>query len=188
MKALVEQLPKQSQKNPLRGSAAAPSSGSNPSGGFKQLKGREYALAYPDNWEVFGDKDAAAVAIAPREGIIQGSGAIGYGAIASFFFPETKTRDLQQATDELIAHLHGGNPNMRLVSNVRRRVRVEDSAGLVTTLSNSSPYQGQVETDVLLTVARPQGVFYMLFVAPRADFRSLEGTFNEMVNSLRFSN
>ena len=186
-KALVQQIPRQSVSTPSRAPAVAPSAASNPSGGFKQLRGREYALSYPDNWEVFQNKDA--VAIAPREGIVQGSGAVGYGAVAGFFFPQSKTRDLQQSTDELIAHLHSLNPDMRVGAGNPRRVTVEDSPGLVSLISNSSPYQGQAETDLLLTVARPRGLFYLLFIVPQqADFRGLEGTFNEMVNSIRFSN
>lgn len=193
MKSLVGQLPQMRNQQPaLRsGGANAPPSTSRPSGGFKQLQGREFALSYPDNWEVFGDNQSASVTIAPREGIVQGSnggGAIGYGAIVSFYFPESQTRDLQQATEELIHHLHSNNPSMQVASNTRRRVRVEGNNGLVTTLTSDSPYRGQTETDVLLTVMRSQGLFYMIFIAPQSDFRNLQGTFDEMVRSIRFSN
>ena len=190
-KTLVAQLPQvRSQPNALRASAAPPSSSSHPSGSFKQLRGREFALSYPSNWEVFGDNDAATITIAPREGIVQGSGSsgIGYGAIVSYYFPESQTKDLQRATDDLVHHLHAANPSMREVSSNRRRVNVEGSPGLITTLASNSPYQGQTETDVLLTVDRPQGLFYMIFVAPEADFRNLQSTFYEMVRSIRFSN
>ena len=40
--------------------------------------------------------------IAPRAGIIEGANgasAVGYGVIVSYFVPQSKTRDLQQATD-----------------------------------------------------------------------------------------
>jgi hypothetical protein len=168
----------------------APSAASRPSGGFKQLRGREFALSYPDNWQVFGDKDAATVTIAPREGIVQGangSGSVGYGAIVSYYFPESKTHDIERATDDLIHHLRASNPSMHAVAAARRSVTVEDSAGLVTTLASDSPYSGQAETDVVLTVDRPQGVFYIIFIAPQQDFKSLQDTFDEMVNSIRFS-
>src|SRR5207247_3089832 len=115
-KALVAKLPQsRSQPRELRGAVATPSATSRPSGRFKQLRGREYALSYPDNWEVFGENNAATVTIAPREGIVQssnGGSAVGYGVIVSYFFPESKTSDLAQATDELIHHLHASNPNM----------------------------------------------------------------------------
>jgi hypothetical protein len=191
-KELVAKLPQmESKPNPLRNSAASPTSISQPSGRFKQLKGREFALSYPDNWDVFGDNNAATVTIAPREGLVQasnGGSAVGYGAIVSYYFPETQTSDLQQATDELIQHLHATNSNLRVASNSRRRVTVEGSPGLVTTLTSDSPFQGQTETDVLLTLSRPQGLFYMIFIAPQADFRNLQSTFDEMVRSIRFSN
>src|SRR5262245_60216334 len=162
IKSLVAQLLQgRTQRNPLGASSAPPSAASRPSGSFKQLRGREFALSYPANWEIFGDNDAATVTIAPREGIVQGSGGgggVGFGAIVSYYFPESQTRDLQRATDDLIHHLHAANPSMREVSSNRRRVTVEGSAGQVTTLASNSPYQGQNETDVLLTVDRPQGL------------------------------
>jgi hypothetical protein len=191
-KALVAKVPQsRSQPRELRGAVAAPSTASRPSGRFKQLRGREFALSYPDNWEVFGDNNAATVTIAPREGIVQssnGGSAVGYGVIVSYFFPEPKTGDLPQATDELIHHLHAANPNMRVTSESPRRIRVEDGPGLVTTLASDSPFQGQIETDVLLTVLRPQGLFYMIFIAPQSDFGDLQSTFDDMANSMRFSN
>ena len=117
-----------------------------------------------------------------------GGNAIGYGAIVSYYFPEASNQDLQQATDDLIHHLHAANPSMRITTAPRRRVTVEGGPGLVTTLASDSPYRGQSETDLLLTVSRPQGLFYMIFIAPEADFRNLQGTFDEMMRSIRFSN
>ena len=192
MKSLVGQLPQlRTQPGGLRSGSNAPAPTTRPSGGFKQLRGREFALSYPDNWEVFGDDQGASMTIAPREGVVQGSnggGAIGYGVIVSYYFPESQTRNLQQATDELIHHLHSTNPSMQVAPGSRRSVRIDGSNGLVTTLASNSPYQGQTESDVLLTVIRPQGLFYMIFVAPQSEFRNLQGTFDEMVRSIRFSN
>src|SRR5258708_7564259 len=126
--------------------------------------------------------------IAPREGIVEGSnggGAVGYGAIVSYYFPESQPRDVAQSTNELIQHLHGSNPSLRVAGN-SRRVSVDGAQGLVTTLASNSPYQGKTETDVLLTALRPQGLFYMIFIAPESDFRNMQSTFDEMVRSIRF--
>ncbi len=191
-KALIANLPQlSSQPNALLTGATPPSTASHPSGEFKQLKAREFAFSYPANWQVYGDSNAATATIAPRDGIVPtpgGSSAIGYGAIASYYFPESHSQDLQQASDELIHHLHAGNPSMRITTAPRRRITVEGSPGLVTTLASDSPYRGQTETDVLLTISRPQGLFYMIFIAPEADFRNLQSTFEEMMRSIRFSN
>jgi beta-barrel assembly-enhancing protease len=187
MKSLVGQLPQdQSGQNPLRSGVAPPPASSRPTGGLKTLRGREFAISYPDNWQVFGDKDSATATIAPRAGIVKG--AVGYGATVSYFFPESKTDGLQQQSDDLIHHLVVTNPGMRVVSNSRRRLKVEDSQGLITTLAGNSPYQGQRETDVLVTVSRPEGLFYMILIAPDSEVRNLQSTFDEMVRSIRFSN
>jgi hypothetical protein len=55
-------------------------------------------------------------------------------------------------------------------------------------LAGDSPFQGQTETDMLLTVNRPQGLFYMIFISPQSDFHELQSTFDEMIRSIRFSN
>jgi hypothetical protein len=67
-------------------------------------------------------------------------------------------------------------------------MNVESSPALLTTLISDSPYQGQTETDVLLTVDRPQGVFYMMFICPQSEYSALRETLDEMVHSIRFSN
>jgi hypothetical protein len=191
-KALVAKLPPpQRAPGAPRIEASAPTSASKPSGRYKQLKGREYAISYPENWEVLGDSNAATLTIAPREGLVQDAGGrsqVGYGVIVSYFFPESKTTDLQQATGELIHHLHAANPNLRAASAAPRRIKVEGDQALVTRLTSDSPYRGQAETDVLLTVNRPQGLFYMIFIAPERDYRDLERVFDEMASSIRFSN
>ena len=94
--------------------------------------------------------------------------------------------NLQNATDELIHHLHAGNPSMQISGN-RRRVKVAGHDGLVTNMASNSPFGGP-ETDVLLTVARPEGLFYMIFIAPQQEFRNLQAVFDQMVSSIRFNN
>jgi beta-barrel assembly-enhancing protease len=181
--------PKQQGALPGASGSSTPAPTTRPSGSFKQLQARGFSLQYPDNWEAFGDNDSASVTIAPREGILQSSGggsAIGYGAIVSFFFPESQNRNLQQSTDQLIQRLRASNPSME-VSGGRRRVSVQGSQGLVTTMTNTSPYQGATETDVLLTVQRPEGLFYMIFIAPQQNFQQLQSTFDAMVRSIRFT-
>ncbi|MGH9657909.1 MAG: M48 family metalloprotease [Bryobacteraceae bacterium] len=159
-------------------------------GGFRQLKGREFALSYPDNWEVHGDRESAMITIAPRAGIVEGRGgnAVGYGAIVSYYFPDRRARDLGAATDALIRHLHSLNPSMQVTSRERRRLRVDGSSAMLTQLASDSPFAGHAETDLLVTVERPQGLFYVVFIAPQRDFRRFEGAFDEMTRSIRFSN
>ena len=87
-KALVAKLrPPHNQPAELRIGVPARATPSRPSGGFKQLRGRGFAVSYPANWDVIGDSKAAAVTIAPRAGVAQtanGGSAIGYGVMVSW--------------------------------------------------------------------------------------------------------
>ena len=94
-----------SQPNALRTGASPPDPPSPATGGYRTLKSAQFELSYPDNWVLFGDNKAASFTIAPKDGIVQapdGHSALGFGAIVSYYFPESQTReDLQQATNEL---------------------------------------------------------------------------------------
>jgi Zn-dependent protease with chaperone function len=180
-------LPAPSRQGNLRSSAAPPNE--PPSGGWKDLHGQSFNVSYPGNGLVFGDRQSSMMTIAPREGLVQGSEGgteVGYGAILSYYTPRGRT-DLRSATSELVNSLQASNPSIQLASRNQRRVRVSGSDGLVTMLRSSSPFGG-AETDALLTVGRPEGLFYMVFVAPERQFPQLQGAFEQMIGSLRFAN
>ena len=155
-----------------------------PSGDWLQFRGQHFTVSYPGNWKAFGDNASQSVTIAPREGVVQnqnGGAAIGYGVILSYYAPDTERQgDLNGATDDLVHHLRLENQGMQTVGEARS-VRVNGADGLVTMLETASPYGG-VETDALLTVIRPEGLFYMVFIAPQKSFAGLQGAFDQMVN------
>ena len=167
----------------------APAGRPQASGQFKQLAGRRFALSHPDNWEVFGDPNSGSVTIAPRSGIVQaGNGSqIAYGAVTSYFSPRDNARSLSAANDQLIDDLMRSNQGMRLASRQPRRTRIDGSEALITQLSSQSALGG-AETNMLLTVQRPEGIFYMVFIAPQKDYASLQRTFDQIAQSLRFTN
>jgi hypothetical protein len=160
-----------------------------PSGGMRELSNRYFALQYPDAWQAYGDQNSGSVTIAPREGLVQtsrGGTSIGYGTVLSYFTPDSANAGLREATDDLIHHLRTENPGMRVTSRKPRSVRIAGSPGLVTMLESDSPYGG-VETDAVLSIVRPEGLFYMVFIAPQQNFRNLESTFQRMIDSIRFT-
>lgn len=184
-KRLVGGLPAPRQATNADRAAAMPSA---PSGGMRELAGQSFRLAFPGSWQTYGDKNGGMVTIAPAEGLVQTRGGgtqIAYGAILSYFFPEQSRNNLQESTNELVHHLHATNPSMR-ASGQQRRVRVDGQNGLITMLSSSSPFGG-AEVDALLTVQRPEGLFYMVFIAPQENFNQLQSTFDQMVRSIRFA-
>ena len=180
-------LPAPRKGGNVRGAASPPADA--PSGGWQQLRGRTFSVSYPAGWQAYGDQSSAAVTIAPKQGIVQasdGGASVGYGAILSYFQPDSGKRDLAGATDDLIHHLRTSNPQMEVSSRAPQRVRVDGSQGLLTMLSSASPYGG-AETDALLTVARPEGLFYMVFIAPERQFTNLQDALTQMIRSIRFA-
>lgn len=183
MKSLAAQLPSPRKPGSPAVSSAAPSP---PSRDYRRLDTRNFSLAYPANWETFGDRDSAVVTIAPREGLVQGPNGgpqVGYGAVLSYYSPRN-VGGVREATDELIQELRSVNRNLRVATSPRS-TRVDGSPALLTTLRGASPWGGE-ETNVLLTVQRPEGLFYMVFVGPRAQFSRLEGAFDQMLDSIDF--
>ncbi|MGH9674419.1 MAG: M48 family metalloprotease, partial [Bryobacteraceae bacterium] len=161
-----------------------------PSSTLRNYKGQGYLIGYPDNWEVFGDANSPSVTIAPRAAIAQGPNGvqIAYGVIASFYVREGQRRgDLRSETANLIREMQRANPGMRQGREQSSRVTVDGQEGMLTTLYSSSAFRGETEVDVLLTVLRPEGVFYMVFISPEREFQQIRPTFQEMLRSVRFS-
>ena len=164
---------------------------SRPSGRTKQFQGKAYSLNYPDNWQTFGEQDAPAVTIAPREGVItdaRGQSQIGYGLMASYSLPQGDYIDIARDTENLVQQLLKSNANMRRASDPQRSIVVAGQKGLTTILESQSPFPGEVEVDMLVTVPRPEGLFYVVLIAPRSEWSGVQRTFDDIVKSIRFPN
>ena len=164
-------------------SAALPSEASD---GLRRLETNAVSLGYPRDWRAFGERGSAVVTIAPRQGLVQnqnGGLSLGYGTVVSYYQPQSGQIDLQQSTRELIGQLGLVNPNLRTES--QQRVSVDSNPALLTTLRGVSPYGGS-ERDFLLTVPRPEGLFYIVFVVPERYVARSEGTFGQILRSIRF--
>ena len=167
--------------------AAAPPA-ARPNGRLREYRGQAFALSYPDNWQVFGDRQGNMVTIAPPEGIVRGANgqvAVGYGFEVSYYFPQGTSIDLNRDTQALIQQLQEGNSGMR-VGRPGRNISIAGERALETTLYSRSPYQGEQEVDELVTTPRPEGLFYMVFIAPQSEFGQIEGAFQDILRSVRF--
>jgi hypothetical protein len=201
MKQIVASLPPPPKQPAQQGAASADRQGQGqpgqpvgsgtvtPSGKFKTAQGSDFTINYPDNWEVFGDSSAGSLTIAPRAGLIQNSRGgtdIAYGMMTAHYFPQDKKPNLQQDTNDLVKQIIGGNPGMQQ-TQAAKSVKVAGTNALLTPLSSSSPLQGKRENDLLLTVPRPESIFYIMFVAPEQDWKSTQPAFDNAVSSLRFT-
>ncbi len=180
--------PPRQQGTAKKAADTGPAKPAPPSGQFLNYEGSTLKVRYPDNWKPGGD--ANSVTFAPEGGYItaaNGNSSLAYGVIASVFELPTGAggqANLQSATTQLIDSLRESNTGLRKVGE-SNSIRVDGQAGLATTLSNVSPAGGN-ETDWLITVVRPEGLVFFVFVAPEADFASYRRTYQDMVNSIRW--
>jgi len=155
--------------------------------GYKKLTTPQFSIEYPSTWRIHGESDSALLAVAPDEGIVigvNGDPAIGYGSVLSYFFADPSRSSLTDATGDLIQRLRTEDPGISQMGN-QRRAELDKQPALITTLTSNSPFGG-AETDMLVTVARPEGLFHLIFISPERDWNEAHLTFEHMVQSIRF--
>ncbi len=157
-----------------------------PSDRYRTLNHSAFRIAYPENWQVFGD-ESSAVTIAPRAGIFDN--AVAYGVIVSSFQPEAgPDNSLDATTHQLLAVLHQSNPDLRVIG-YDEDIAVNGLPGKSVFLVGPSPnHKGgnpQRERDWLVALQRDDAtLLYLLFIAPEEDFRQLRPAFENMLRSL----
>jgi beta-barrel assembly-enhancing protease len=173
-----------------------------PSNRVKPFENSILRIEYPDNWQARGQGDIAAT-ITPDRGMVddgRGNQALAYGVIMNMYelrdssyyqnqlqsggYGQSSGQSLEDATNRLIEELRRSNQGMRIIRSPES-IRVDGQSALSTDLSNDSP-QGGRETNWLITVPRPEGLLFFVFVVPDGDFQSYNHTFRIMLDSVRF--
>ena len=173
-----------------------------PSDRVRAFENSVLRIEHPDNWQAYGQGDIAAT-ITPDKGMVddgRGNQALAYGVIVNMYEPRTDSNyqkqlqsegygqssglSLEDATNRLIEELRRSNQGMRIIRSPEG-IRVDGVRALSTDLSNESPLGGR-ETDWLVTVPRPEGLLFFVFVAPDGDFQSYNHTFRIILDSVRF--
>ena len=158
-----------------------------PSASLRSFSHRDFAISYPENWQVYGDQNSA-VTIAPQSGVSQN--AVAYGVMINTYQPEDANVSLDQATHDLLASLRQSNPDLREIGH-DENIRVNGVAGKSVDLIGTSPLRDQSghsiqERDWLVAVMRQDGgLLYIVSIAPDKDFESLRPTFEQMLKSLQ---
>lgn len=192
--AIVKKLPPPppppAAQQAATGSGAAQAPPSKPSDRLVGYQGRAFRFSHPDNWRAMGDQNSPSVTVAPEDGLVKsadGNVSVGRGVIANFQAADKSRRiDLARETDALIRQLRSENPSLKQSEASSRRIKVDGQAGLMTTLNTESPYAGSTETDLLVTVSRPEGLYYIVFVAPQQELSQYQPTFDKLLQSVRF--
>ncbi|HTR35967.1 MAG TPA: M48 family metallopeptidase [Bryobacteraceae bacterium] len=144
-----------------------------PSKELAEFDGSSYSLRYPANWQAHRGDQGDAVTIGPRGGVLPD--AVGYGIEVNHFDGDSVA---------LVRHLEEQNPEMHMAKEPRN-IEVGGRSAVLNTLDSRSPYGGG-EVDVVVTVQRPEGLFYMVFIAPKPEFQTVQPVFEDMLRSVRF--
>jgi hypothetical protein len=158
-----------------------------PSNRYRDYANEWVQLRHPDNWSARASDQS--VMLAPENGIVSGTqgDSIAYGMMIAIFPPrpaQSGRFELQDATSQLIADLQRANPNQQ-VTRTSSMMRVGGERAMSTQLRNDSPLGGY-ETNWLVTVLRPEGLFYFVGVAPEQEYGNYRSALEKVIDSVRF--
>lgn len=187
IKSVVQKLPPAPEEGDSKsaGTVKFPEGDLRPSSSYRSFKNNLYQLSYPENWEVFENRETGSATFAPRAGIGQGedgSTAIALGLLINYHRPDSGSVDLRRDTDALIQQIVNSNKDMHLQRS--QEARWNGRTVMVTRLEAPSPFEGQVEIDTVITLVRPQGLFYLIMVTPRNLEDDLQYAFEDILNSM----
>jgi beta-barrel assembly-enhancing protease len=171
-----------------QGGQAEPLTQVRPNGRYKQFQAQVFRINHPENWESFAAQDAPSVTIAPRGALIAGPNGqthIGYGMIVSYYLPQGSNVDLNRDTAALVQQFQ--QSGVRRTNEQPRNIQVAGQKALMVALESESPYQGEVEVDMLVTTVRPEGLFYILFITPKSEWGAVSKDFTTVVGSVQFA-
>lgn len=142
-------------------------------------------VSVPDNWREIRNNDSVWFTPEGAYGQYQGQEVFTHGVNFGGFRPQS--RDLRQATQELINSLTQGNRNLRQTSGFQR-TNVVGRSGLSAQLTNINEATGQAEAVTLVTTQLRNGeLFFMLALAPQSEARSFSTAFNNILRSIRLN-
>ncbi|MGB7728627.1 MAG: M48 family metallopeptidase [Candidatus Acidiferrum sp.] len=161
----------------------------DPSPDVTRLRYSKASLTYPINWKNYTRKNS--VVVVPVGGIVDagnGQGILAWGMIGGIAQVKGKSKGspdaLRDETQKVIAVLQKENESME-VDKPPADTTVDGSQALSTYLRNDSP-AGGTETDWLVTVIAPQGLYYYVFVSPTEDFPRFQPAFQQILTSVQF--
>jgi beta-barrel assembly-enhancing protease len=157
-----------------------------PSSRYRNFNEGVFSVSVPENWRQVSEQGS--LWFAP-EGAY-GSSANGQPIFThgvSFGTVQTRSRNLQQATDEFINGLQQSSGNLRSRSGYQRTT-VGGRSGLLITLGNINETTGRSEVvNVVTTQMRDGQVFYMIAVSPDTDYGTYQNVFLTILRSVQLN-
>ena len=156
--------------------------------GFADLRTKDFAVAYPNNWQAGQAAQGGSLYLVPQGGVAKSqNGGIELiaGAMIDYFVPENGNVELRASTNALLDSLRKGDPALRVERT--EQVQVGGKPGLFTRLTTRSSYPQDPEQIVYFySVVRPVGLWTMALAYPRSRFGEAEQRLMQILESVAF--
>jgi len=155
-----------------------------PSASFRTFAGGNlFRISVPSNWRELSNSTNT-VTFSPQGAYGSSNGQSVFTHGVEVGVGRNETHEIDTATQELIEALARGNPNLGR-PNGFDRVTIAGRRGLRTLLGNLSEATGQPETiELVTTQLRDGNLFYVIAVAPKAEFVSYSAVFDRILGSI----
>jgi predicted Zn-dependent protease len=153
------------------------------SGRYQKYQSGELSFSFPEEWAL-SDGGSGSLTITDANGRV--GDAVGYGILVNRVAAANGKIQLARDTAEYLRGLTSSNSDVRTEAEPTE-LTVGGSPAMMARLSSKSPYRDQRETDVVITIDRGSQMVVIVFVAPTAQFQTLEPSFKKVSQSLRFS-
>jgi hypothetical protein len=142
-------------------------------------------VSVPDNWRELSQQGSVWFAPSGGYGSANGQSVFTHGV--NIGVAQTRSRDLQQATNEFLNSLQQGNGNLRARSGYQR-MDVNGRYGLLITLGNVNEATGRSEIiNVVTTELRNGELFYMITVSPENEYNNYQNVFLSILRSVQLN-
>ena len=155
-----------------------------PSSRYQAFNKGAITASIPENWhEMEGQKGGTWFAPNGAYGTANGQAvfthAVNLGVV------QTRTKDAQQATDEFVKGITGGNLRAR---GGYERMDFDGRQGRLITFDNVNEATGRAELVNILTTQLKNGdLFYMIAVSPTDEYKNYQNVFLTIVRSIRLT-
>jgi Zn-dependent protease with chaperone function len=158
--------------------------------GFKDLRTKDFAVAYPGGWQAGQAQAGGSLFIVPQGGAAktqQGGIELIAGAMIDYYVPPGGSEGLEAATKALLQSLRQGDSNLKIVNT--EPVSVAGKAGILTRFTTRTSYSQDPEQVVhLYSVVRPAGLWTLVLGVPKSRFAEGEPILRQILQTVAFSN
>jgi hypothetical protein len=156
-----------------------------PSSSFKSVRGGQlFQASVPSNWEALSSNNS--IKFVPQNGYGDLNGQTVFTHGVEVGVAKASSRDLSEATNDLLQAFAQGNPDLREVREPQV-TRLSQRTAIAHELENRSATGGRERVGVYTTFLSDGNLFYYLTVAPDEDVSRFNPAFQRIGNSIRLT-